>query len=74
MGREDCRVLFAQFAGHGLAVALDFGAGGVDGLGQAFELVFDRVARDEPPRDAKSLVVHHQRLANGHAGRNGNSL
>ena len=34
----------------------------------------DRVARNEPPRDAKSLVVHHQRFADGHAGRNGNPL
>ena len=32
----------------------------------------DGIARDEPPRDAKSLVVHHQRFADGHARRNGN--
>ena len=74
MGGEDGSVLLAEFAEHCLAVALNFDAGGDDCLGQSFELVLDGIARDEPARDAKSLVVHHQRLANGHAGRNGNSL
>ena len=74
VGREDGAVLLAQFAGDGVAIALDFGAGGGDGLVEPFQLVVDRVARDEPARDAKSLVVHHQRFADGHAGRNGNSL
>ena len=64
----------AQLAGDGVAIALDFGAGGVDGLVEPFELVLDGIARDEPPRDAKSLVVHDQRFADGHAGRNGNPL
>ena len=52
----------------------DLGAGGRDGLVEPFQLVVDGVARDEPARDAKSLVVHHQGFADGDAGRNGNSL
>ncbi len=44
------------------------------GPGQTLELVFDGVARNEPPRDAKSLGVDDQRFADGDAGRNGDSL
>ena len=61
-------------AGDRLAVMGDLGGGGGDGLIEPLHLVDHRVAHDEPPRDAKSLVVHHQRLADGHAGRDGNSL
>ena len=48
--------------------------GGGDGPVQPLELVFDRVARQEPPRDAESLVVHDEHFADRHAGRNGNPL
>ena len=74
MGREDGGVLLAEFAGDGVAIAFDLGAGGFDGLVEAFEFVVDGIARDEPARDAKSLVVDHQRFADGDAGRNGNAL
>ena len=49
------------------------GRGG-DGLVEPFQFVDHGVARDEPARDAKSLVVHHQRFTYGHARRNGNPL
>ena len=41
---------------------------------QPLQLVFNGIARQEPPRDAKSLVVHDQHFADRHAGRNGNPL
>ena len=41
---------------------------------EPLELVFDGIARQEPPRDAKSLVVHDKHFADRHAGRNGNPL
>lgn len=74
MGGEDGGVLLAELAEHGLAIALDFVAGGDDRLGQSFELVLDGIARNEAARDPKSLVVHHERFAHGYAGRNSNSL
>ncbi len=74
VGAEDRGVLIAQFTCDRGAIALDFGAGRGHGGFQPFQLVVDRVARDEAARDAKSLVVGDQRLANGHAGRDGYSL
>ena len=62
MGGEDGGVLLAELAGDGLAIALDFAAGGADRLVEPLQLVLDGVARDEPPRDAKSLVVHRPAL------------
>ena len=41
---------------------------------EPLQLVLDGVARQEPPRDAKSLVVHDKHFADRHAGRNGNAL
>ena len=67
-------VLLAQLAGDRVAVAGDFPAGGANRLVQPLQFVVHRVAGDEPPGDAKSLGVHHQRLADGDARRNGNSL
>ena len=67
-------VLLAQLAGHGLAVAGDLDRRRADRLVEPLQLVVHGVARHEPPRDAKSLVVHHQRFADGHARRNGDSL
>src|SRR4051812_6840726 len=55
-------------------MALDFGSGGNESLVEALELVFDGIARQEPARDTKSLVVHDKHFADRHAGRNGNSL
>ena len=60
--------------GDGLAVVGDFRAGGGDGPVQPLQLVVHRVARNEPAGDAKSLVVHHQRFADGDARRNGDPL
>ena len=74
VGLEDRAVLLAQLGGDGLAVVGDFGGRGGDRLVEPLQLVDHRVARDEPPRDAESLVVHHQRLADGHARRDGNPL
>ncbi len=74
MGVEDGGVLLAQFLGDGVAVAGDLGRRGRDRLVQPLQFVVHRVARHEPPRDAKSLVVHHQRFADGDARRNGYSL
>ena len=74
VGREDRAVLVAQFFADLIAVMLDFGPGGIHGAGQALELVVDGIPRDEPPGDAKSLLVDDQGFANGDAGRNGDSL
>ena len=74
VGLEDRAVFLAQLGGDRLAMVGDFGGRGGDGLVEPLHLVDDRVARHEPPRDAKSLVVHHQRLADGHARRDGNPL
>ncbi len=74
MGLEDGPVFLAQLGGDGLAVVGDFAGGGRDRLVEPLELVDHRVARHEPARDAESLRVHHQRLADGHARRNGNPL
>ena len=74
VGLEDRAVLLAQLGGDGLAVVGDFGGRGGDRLVEPLQLVDHRVARDEPARDAESLVVHHQRLADGHARRDGNPL
>ena len=74
VGVEDRRVLLAQLLGDGVAVTGNLRRGGSDGLLQPVQLVLDRIARDEPPRDAKSLVVHDQRLADGNPRRDGYSL
>ena len=74
MGLEDAAVLLAQLGGDRLAMVGDFGRRRGDRLVQPLQLVDHRVARDEPAGDAESLVVHHQRLADGHAGRDGNPL
>ncbi len=74
MGVEDGGVLLAQFLGDGVAMAGDLGRRRRDGLFQPFQLVVHGIARHEPPRDAKSLVVHDQRFADGDARRNGYSL
>jgi hypothetical protein len=74
VGAKDRGVLIAQFAGDRGAIALDFGTGRGHGGFEPFDLVVDRVARDEAARDAKSLVVGDQRLADGHAGRDSYSL
>ena len=66
--------LLAQLAATASRLRAISPAGGGDRLVEPLQLVVDRVARDEPPRDAKSLVVHHQRFADGHARRNGNPL
>ena len=67
-------VILAELLGDAIAIALDLGRGGGDGLVEALELVFHGVARQEPPRDAESLVVHDKHFADRHAGRNGNPL
>ena len=59
-------LLFAKFQRDSLAVADDLVAGGGDGLIETFEFIFDRIARDEPPGDSKSLVIHHQRFTDNH--------
>ena len=74
MGLEDRAVLFAQFGGDGVAIAGDLVGGRGDGLVEPLQLVDHGVAGDEPPRDAKSLVVHDQRFADDDARRNGDSL
>jgi hypothetical protein len=71
---EDRAVLRAKLLGDAVAIALDFSRGGSDRLVKALEFVFHGVARQEPARDTKSLVVHDKRFADRHAGRNGNSL
>ena len=55
-------------------MGLDFRTGGDDRQIEAGEFIDHRVARDELPRDAKSLAVHDERLADDYAGRNGNAL
>ena len=74
MGFEDGAVLFPEFLGDGIAVAGDLVAGGGDSAIETLQLVFNRIARDKASRDAKSLVVHDQRLADGHAGRDRDTL
>src|SRR3954468_11904688 len=50
------------------------GSGRRNRVAQPLQLVFDGVTGQEPPRDAKSLVVHDKHFADRHAGRNGNPL
>ena len=74
MGFEDRRILLAQLPGNGIPIPCDFLTRRVHRALQPLQFVFDRIARNEPPRDAKSLVVHHQRFADGDPGRNGDTL
>ena len=74
MGREDGGRIFAELLGNAIAMALDFGRGGGDGLVEPLELIFHGIARQEPPRDTESLVVHDKHFADRHAGRYGNTL
>ena len=74
VGVEDGGVLLAQFLGDRVAVAGDLGRRGRDRLLQPVQFVVHGVARHEPPRNAKSLVVHDQRFADGNPRRNGYSL
>ena len=74
VGIEDGGVLLAQFLGDSRAVARYFSRRRLDRLLQPFQFVVDGVARHEPPRNAESLVVHDQRLADGNAWRNGYPL
>lgn len=59
VGFENRRILVAQFVRHGLLIALNLVGRGVDGFLQPLQLLFDRIARHETPRNPKSLVVHH---------------
>ena len=74
VGRKDSGILVTQLAGDAVAVPLGFGRRRFNGLVEPFQLVLHRIARHEPTRDAKSLVVHDQRFAQGYARRNGDSL
>ncbi len=74
VGREDGGRILAELLGNPHAMPFDFGSGRFEGFIEAFELVLDRIAREEPPRDAKSLVVHDKHFADRHAGRYGNPL
>ncbi len=65
---EDGGVLRAQLVGDCIAIGLNFRRRSRRRLRQALQLVIDRIVRNEPPRDAKSLVIHHQDFANGDAG------
>ncbi len=67
MGGEDRAVIVAQLFANLLAIGLDFAAGGRDGGVQTLELMLDGVAGDEPPRDAKALLVDDQGFAHGDA-------
>ncbi len=68
MGREDRAVLVAQFLADLVAVVLDFAPRGIHGGRQTGQLVLDGVTSDEPPGDAKPLLVDDQGFANGDAG------
>lgn len=74
VGVEDGGVLLAQFLRDCVAIAGNLGPRGRDGLLQPAQFVVHGVAHHEPPRNAKSLVVHDQRFTNGNARRNGYSL
>ena len=41
---------------------------GIDGSMKSLEFVLDGIARNEPARNSKSLVIDNQRFANGNAG------
>ena len=74
MGFEDRAVLVAEFLRHGISIAGDFPSRGFNRLFEPLQFIVHRIARHEPTGNAKSLVVHHQRFADGYAGRNGNPL
>ena len=74
VGLEDGAVLFAQLGGDALAVMGNFRRRGGDRLVEPFELVDHGIAGHEAARDSESLGVHHQRLADGYAWRDGNPL
>ena len=74
VGGEDRAVLLAELLGHAVAMAFDFSGRGENRLIEPLQLVFDGITRQEPTRDAKSLVVHDKHFADRHAGRYGNPL
>lgn len=74
MSGEDRAALIAKLSRYRVAIASDLLGDGVDCLVETLQLVVDRVAQDEPPGDAESLVVDYQGFANGYAWRNRNSL
>ena len=68
MGGEDGGVLAPELGLDGVAVALDLAAGLRDGVGEPLELGVDGAAGHEPARDAESLAVEDERLADRNAG------
>ena len=68
MGGEDGGVLATELGLDGVAVALDLAAGLRDGVGEPLELGVDGAAGHEPARDAESLAVEDERLADRNAG------
>ncbi len=68
MGGEDRSVLAAEFGLDGVAIAFDLAAGLRDGGGEPLELGVDGAAGHEPARDAESLAVEDERLADRDAG------
>ena len=71
---EDSAVFITELFGNSFAVANDFVTCGGDSLTQSFQFILDRIARNEPAGDSKSLVIHNERFANDNARRNGDSL
>ena len=68
VGLEDGSVLIAELNADRIAVALHLTGGLGHGDGQAGQFGVDGTALDEPPRDAKSLAIEDQRLADRDAG------
>jgi hypothetical protein len=68
MGGEDGGVLPAEFRLDGVAIPLDLAGGLGDRLGEALEFGVDGTASHEPARDAESLAVEDERLADRDAG------
>ena len=71
---EDGGVLVAELVADAVAVALELAGGLGHGLREPGQFGVDRAALDEPPRNAEALAVEDQRLADRHAGGDGDAL
>ena len=74
MGVKDRRVLLAQFLADGIAVPFDFGRCLSHSVRQPLQFRVNGATGNEPPGNPEALAVEHERFADGHPRRNGNTL
>ena len=74
VGVEDGGILLAKLGPDPVAVVLHLPGGVGDRMGEPGQLGIDGASFHEPPGDPKSLGVEHERLTDGHTGRDCDSL